>query len=78
MVPTEQLDLTVHKVAGSEDSLAKRFPESMLQLLDQLVPDDPPPTPYDLGNVLDLIAEASPSLRGDRRWRRLRKIADRG
>jgi hypothetical protein len=79
VVPTDQLDLTVHQVAEqSEDSLAKRFPESMLQLLDRLVPDDPRPTPYDLGLVLDLIAEASPSLRGDRRWRRLRKIADRG
>ena len=31
----------------------------MLQLVDRLVPDDPRPTPYDLGGVLDLIAEAS-------------------
>lgn len=79
VVPTDQLDLTVHRAAEqSEDSLAKRFPESMLQLLDRLVPEDPRPTPYDLGSVLNLIADASPSLRGDRRWRRLRRIADRG
>lgn len=41
------------------------------------MPGDPRSIPYDLGRVLDLIAEASPSLRSERRWRRLRKIADR-
>jgi hypothetical protein len=79
IVPTEQLDLTVHlMVERSNNSLAKRFPESMLQLLDRLVPDDPRPAPYDLGGVVNLLAEASPPLRGDQRWRRLRRIADRG
>lgn len=78
VVSTDQLDLTVHHAAEqSEASLARRFPESMLQLLDRLVPDEPRPIPYDLGVVLNLIADASPSLRGDRRWRRLRRIADR-
>ena len=79
VVPTDQLDLTVHRAAEqSEASLARRFPESMLQLLDRLVPDDPQPIPYDLGSVLNLTAEASPSQLGDQRWRRLRRIADRG
>jgi hypothetical protein len=79
VVPTDQLDLTVHQAAEqSDDSLAKRFPESMLQLLDRLVPDDPQPVPYELGVVLNLIVATSPSLRGDRHWIRLRKIADRG
>ena len=77
VVPTDQLDLTVHRAAEqSEASLARRFPESMLQLLDRLVPDDPQSIPYDLGRVLNLIAEASPSHLGDQRWRRLRRIAD--
>jgi hypothetical protein len=79
IVPTEQLDLAVHMMAEhGETSLATRFPESMLQLLDAIVPEDPRPAPYDLGGVIDLIAEASPSLRADQRWRRLRRIADRG
>jgi hypothetical protein len=77
--PTEQLDLTVHRaVKDGETSLARRFPESMLELLDHLVPEDPRPTPYDLAGVLNLIADGAPILRGDRRWRRLRQIADRG
>ena len=77
IVPTEQLDLAV-MAEQSESSPARRFPEWMLQLLDRLVPDDPRPTPYDLGGVLNLIVEASPSLHGDQRWRRLKRIADRG
>ena len=33
-----------HRVVGQSDtSLAVRFPEPMLQLLDRLVPDDPRP-----------------------------------
>jgi hypothetical protein len=79
IIPAEQLDLTVHRaVEHGEMSLARRFPESMLELLDHLIPDDPRPTPYDLAGVLNLIGDASPTLRGDRRWRRLRQIADRG
>jgi hypothetical protein len=79
IIPTERLDLTVHRaVEGGETSLARRFPESMLELLDHLVPEDPRPTPYDLAGVLNLIGDGSPTLRGDWRWRRLRQIADRG
>jgi hypothetical protein len=79
VVPTDQLDLTVHRVVErSEASLARRFPQPLLELLDRLVPEDPRPIPYDLGSVLTTIADASPSLRGDQRWRRLRRIADRG
>jgi Recombinase zinc beta ribbon domain len=41
-------------------SLARRFPETMLELLDRLVPEDPRPTPDDLAGVLTLIGDASP------------------
>ena len=79
VVPTDQLDLAVHLVAEKGDaSMAHRFPEPMLQLLDRLVSEDPRPIPYDLGGVLNLIAEGAPSLRGDQRWRRLRRIAYAG
>jgi hypothetical protein len=79
VVPTDQLDVTLHRATEEgENSLATRFPESMLQLLDRLVPDDPRPTPYGLGSVLDSIATASLALRSDGRWRRLRRIAERG
>ena len=37
IIPTEQLDLTVHRAGEhGEMSLARRFPESMLELLDHL------------------------------------------
>ena len=77
LVPSEQLDITVHRAARSNNdrSLAERFPASLLTLLDQLVPDRPSTTPYDLGTTLLAMAQSLPALRDDRRWKRLFKIA---
>jgi hypothetical protein len=42
IIPAEQLDLTVHRaVEHGEMSLARRFPESMLELLDHLIRTTP-------------------------------------
>lgn len=79
VVPTEQLDLTTNRMAqGGELALAKRFPAATLDLLDRLLSDVQSTAPYDLGAVLDLVAAGAPSLKADRRWRRLRRISERG
>ena len=58
-----------------EFELATRFPETTLALVNKLVPNNPPERLSNLDLILDKIAEAKPTLRQDRRWRRLKKIA---
>jgi hypothetical protein len=75
LVPIRHVGLLANSV-GKDDleggtSLATKFPEPMLMLLDRLVPDDPAFAPYDLASALGAIAEAAPRLRQDARWRRL-------
>lgn len=56
------------------DVLATRFPEATLALINKLVPENPSQIPYKLDTVLELIAEAKPSLRRDVHWRRLNDV----
>jgi hypothetical protein len=79
LVKADGLDMTVHRARerDGESSLASRFPTAMLDLLDRLIPDDPKPLPYGLGELLVSIVEGAPDLRTDPRWRRLRRIAER-
>ena len=56
------------------DALATRFPDATLALIDKLVPEKPSQIPYKLDTVLELIAEAKPSLRRDILWRRLNDV----
>jgi hypothetical protein len=81
LIPSNQLDLFVYKAKEREGddeekaaNLPRRFPVTMLALLDRLVPDDPSLAPYDLGSLVNTIAEADASLRQDPRWRRLSRI----
>lgn len=65
----------VSRGSEKEFELAKLFPEATLALVNKLVPDNPPETPFDLNSILEKIAEAKPGLRQDWRWRRLKGIA---
>ncbi len=55
--------------------LPTRFPDATLILIDKIIPDDPDQVPYDLDSLIEMIAEAKPSLRQDSRWRRLKALA---
>jgi hypothetical protein len=80
LAPVDQLDMTIYRAtrADSAPSLADRFPETMLQLLDRLISDEPRYVPYGLGPILEAIVVSSPNLRQDQRWKRLHSIAERG
>jgi hypothetical protein len=77
--PVDHIDMLIYRAKkdDGEDrvSLATRFPEAMLAFLDRAIPDDPRVAPHDLRSVLTMVADAAPSLRQDRRWRRLDAIA---
>ncbi|MBR0785588.1 SIR2 family protein [Bradyrhizobium iriomotense] len=81
LVPTSQLDLFVYRAREREDesngsaSLPRRFPSDMVALLSRLIPEDPALAPYDLAGLVTTLAEASPALRQDAKWRRLNRIA---
>ena len=60
---------------NDEQSLATRFPRHTLKLFHAFVPDRPQYVPFDLRKVLEMIGDADPALRQDRRWRRLHRIA---
>lgn len=78
LVPVEQLDMTIHGLhRGDDASLAVRFPEATLQLLDRLIPIEPTMVPYQLRSIVEAIADASRRLRDDSRWKRLNIIARR-
>jgi hypothetical protein len=80
LVPSGQLDLFVYKDSdGGNDEegasrLPRKFPKAMLAFLDRLVPDDPGLAAYELGFLVDAIANANAGLRQDPRWRRLSRI----
>ena len=79
LVPFSRSNLFVHGVTRQSDegdeALATRFPDAALALIDKLVPDGPDQLPYNLGSTVEMIGEKKPSLRKDRRWRRLNEIA---
>ena len=60
---------------GEVDGLPTRFPDATLMLIDKIIPDDPDQVPYELDSLTEMIAEAKPNLRQDRRWRRLKALA---
>jgi hypothetical protein len=77
--PVERGDMLVHSMKkDGEDqdaSLAVRFPEAALSLLDRIVPQQPTFPYHELRAVLDLIVSADPQHRQDARWRRLDALA---
>lgn len=78
LVPLSRGGLFVYGLArqgdDGEEALATRFPEAALALIDKLVPNNPDQLPYKLDIVVEMIAEANPSLGQDGRWRRLNDI----
>ena len=62
--------------SGDEESLASRYPESVLELLDAVVTDSPDNAPMELEDVLSLIEEINPSLTKDRRYLRLINLVE--
>ena len=80
--PMEHPDLFIFNMKRGKSEkgppLAKRFPAEVLLLLNKIVPSDQPFPPYDLSNVIEMIADSDPNLRQDIRWLRLRRLANLG
>jgi len=72
--PIEHPDYVIHRL--HESGLAGRFPEDALRLLNAVL-DDQPWVPRELGQCLDAISIASPTLLQDHRHRRLIEYARR-
>jgi len=60
-----------------EKPLASRFPEEVLDLLDLITLESLSRPSHDLPSILELIAEARPSLTSDRRYLRLVDLVER-
>lgn len=71
LIIVEDVDMFAWSMRGENETepLAKLHPEAALSLLDAVVGER---RPYEMDQVLDMIAEAEPGLRQDRRWLRLR------
>jgi hypothetical protein len=61
--------------AGSGDMFAVRSPETLLKLLDLVIPENPDGPVYELLGTIGRIAESNPELRNDPRWKRLYALA---
>ena len=62
--------------AGGTELLTEKYPETVLELLDAIVPDTPELVPYRLFDILELIKSSNPNLEGDGRFNRLMDIVD--
>lgn len=72
--PIEQPHYVVHQLHAS--GLCARFPDAALRLLDAILIDQPW-TPGELAQCLEVMTEAMPALRADRRYQRLTEYARR-
>lgn len=74
----DQLDVHLYRMRMDQrddrEPLARRFPHDTIRLLDHLIGDEAGLLPYGLGTVVEMAAEADPSLRQDLRWRRLNDL----
>ena len=79
LVPSSQDVGSVSFLARQSDEemggVPTQFPDATLMLIDKIIPDDPDQVPYDLDSLIEMVAEANPSLRQDSRWRRLKTLA---
>ena len=79
LVPSSQDVGSVSFLARQSDEemggVPTQFPDATLMLIDKIIPDDPDQVPYDLDSLIEMVAEAKPSLRQDSRWRRLKALA---
>ncbi len=63
------------EVNPDEQDFARTYPAATLSLLNALIAEDRSSMPYELPKVLEIIAEADPSLRQTTAWRRLQDLA---
>lgn len=62
-------------LGGDDDPpVTAKFPMETLALMDAIIPDDPAGVPFDLGQVLDLMADIRPEVTRDRRFNCLRDL----
>jgi hypothetical protein len=80
LTPVEQLDMVMFRSLDTRTdiSLASRFPDSMIDLLDRLISSNRRNAPYRLAELLEETAAAQPGLRKDLRWRRLSLLTATG
>lgn len=77
--PVPHVDMFTYRYAKednpSDQDFARTYPAATLKLLDALIAEDRSSMPYELPKVLEIIAEADPSLRQTTAWRRLQDLA---
>lgn len=76
--PVAHLDTFAYRIKkqGEEgEGYALNYPAETLRVLNALVSDDPKTVPWNLRDVLEIIATAMPTLRQSDPWRRLKAIA---
>lgn len=74
--PMERTGSMLDFYASGESVLAKKYPDTMLTLLDRVIGDDSIP-PYQFHSTLNQIVEGKDELRTDIRMLRLRRLANR-
>lgn len=75
--PVRHLDLFGYRLRNpTEDGNdhARKYPQSVLALLNALVGDDPATIPWQLKEILDVLLDAEPALRLSDAWRRLKSL----
>ena len=75
--PIPHLDMFAYRMKKRDDEgegYSGRFPAESLKVLDAMVGPEPQTAPWNLRELLETIATASPALRQSDAWRRLRSI----
>lgn len=65
-----------HRISGEREPLTVKFPETVLDMVDLLVPDEAKNIPYNLSQILSLLEEVKPSISADKRFYRLRELEE--
>jgi hypothetical protein len=76
--PVAHLDTFAYRIRKQDEEgegYALDYPAETLRVLNALVGDDPKTAPWNLREVLEIIATAMPALRQSDPWRRLKAIA---
>lgn len=75
--PVAHLDTFAFRMKKHDEegkNYSGRFPAATLRMLDKLVGTDRQTAPWNLGELLEAIAEAAPALRQSDPWRRLKAL----
>lgn len=73
LVPVEDENHSLYRFSKdiNDEPLTSKYPESVLEFLDAIIPNNADNAPYDLPQILELIEETDSSLVRDRRFLRL-------